>query len=57
VTHFIDFCIYAVLMLWSFIKCGLMGAAILLPFFLIWCLLDTSAKADRKARELWENRD
>lgn len=56
-THFIDFCIYAVLMLWSFIKCGLMGAAILLPFFLIWCLLDTSAKADRKARELWENRD
>ena len=55
-TVLIDFVIYAVLMFWSFAKAALMGAAILLPFFLIWSMLATSADADRRARELHRDR-
>ncbi len=49
IDPFIDFGIYATLMIWSFIKCAFMGALIAAPFVVIYSLCVAAARGDRLA--------
>ena len=51
IDYFIDFGIYATLMIWSFIKCAFMGLLMLAPLVFIYSLCAAADRGDRMAKQ------